>query len=146
MNPLAGVLGQEAGIGHDELPFGVGDIAGIGLVSNHALYYNGAWTRVHNTRHHLGGVSDNSRPRNRGSRTIASTTQETNSSGMADDGVASSGRATDRRQVGPHRFGESIAGPPLNDAEAGNREGGRVRSRSGWLWSVGGPTSRTRVW
>src|SRR5271165_937025 len=49
IDPLAGVLGQEAEIGDDEFPFGVGDIAGIGLVSDHTLFYAGDWTKVHNT-------------------------------------------------------------------------------------------------
>jgi hypothetical protein len=46
---LAGVLGQEAEIGDDESPFGVGDIAGIGLVSDHTLNYVVYYTKVHNT-------------------------------------------------------------------------------------------------
>ena len=49
VDPLAGVLGQEAEIGDDELPFGVGDVAGVGLVSDHTLNYAGNWTKVHNT-------------------------------------------------------------------------------------------------
>jgi hypothetical protein len=49
MDPLAGVLGQQAEIGQYESPLGVGDIAGIGLVCDHTLYYDGDWTKVHNT-------------------------------------------------------------------------------------------------
>ena len=46
---LAGVLWQEAEVGEDELPFGVGDVAGVGLVSDHTLNYVPDWTTVHNT-------------------------------------------------------------------------------------------------
>jgi hypothetical protein len=46
---LAGVLGQEAEVGQDELPFGVGDVAGVRLVGDHALNYVPPWTKVHNT-------------------------------------------------------------------------------------------------
>ena len=46
---LAGVLGQQAEVGHDELPLGVGDVAGVGLVSDHTLNYVADWTKVHNT-------------------------------------------------------------------------------------------------
>ena len=49
VDALAGVLGQEAEIGDHELPLGVGDIAGVRLVSDHTLYYAGDWTKVHNT-------------------------------------------------------------------------------------------------
>ena len=49
MDTLAGVLGQEAEVRQDELPFGVGDVAGIGLVGDHALNYAGNRTKVHNT-------------------------------------------------------------------------------------------------
>ena len=49
VDALAGVLGQQAEIGPDELPLGVGDVAGVGLVSDHTLNYAGNWTKVHNT-------------------------------------------------------------------------------------------------
>jgi hypothetical protein len=39
VHPLAGVLGEQAEVGQDELPFGVGDVAGVGLVSDHTLNY-----------------------------------------------------------------------------------------------------------
>ena len=46
---LADVLGQEAEVGRDELPFGVGDVAGIGLMSDHTLNEVAYCTKVHNT-------------------------------------------------------------------------------------------------
>ena len=46
---LAGVLGEQAEVGQDELPLGVGDVAGVGLVSDHTLNYVADWTKVHNT-------------------------------------------------------------------------------------------------
>src|SRR5262249_13703986 len=49
VDPLSGILGQETEIGHDEFPLGVGDVAGVGLVSDHTLSYDGDWTKVHNT-------------------------------------------------------------------------------------------------
>ena len=48
VDALAGVLGEQAEIGDDELPFGVRDVAGVGLVSDHTLNYAGP-TKVHNT-------------------------------------------------------------------------------------------------
>ena len=39
VDALAGVLGEQAEVGDDELPFGVGDVAGVGLVSDHTLNY-----------------------------------------------------------------------------------------------------------
>ena len=44
-----GILGKEAEIGDDEFPFGVADIAGVGLVSDHTLSFVANWTKVHNT-------------------------------------------------------------------------------------------------
>ena len=49
MLALGGVLGQEAEIGEYELPFGVGDVAGVGLVGDHPLKYDHSSVRVHNT-------------------------------------------------------------------------------------------------
>jgi hypothetical protein len=46
---LAGVLGLQAEIREHELPLGIGDIAAIGSVCDHTLYYAGNWTVVHNT-------------------------------------------------------------------------------------------------
>jgi hypothetical protein len=46
---LAGVFGKQAEIGPDELPLGVGDVTGVGLVSDHTLNYAGNPTKVHNT-------------------------------------------------------------------------------------------------
>jgi hypothetical protein len=48
MLALTGVLGQEAGTGQNELPLGSGDVAGVGLVSDHALNYVVGRTKVHN--------------------------------------------------------------------------------------------------
>ena len=45
---LPGVLGEQAEIKEDELPFGIGDVAGIGLVRDHTLNYVPNWTKVHN--------------------------------------------------------------------------------------------------
>ena len=56
MLTLAGVLGQQAEVGQDELPFGVGDVAGVGLVCDHTLNYAHTWTTVHNTE--VPGVED----------------------------------------------------------------------------------------
>src|SRR5262249_1507067 len=49
VDALAGVLGQQAEVGDDELPFGVGDITGVGFVGDHTLSYVHNWTTVHNT-------------------------------------------------------------------------------------------------
>jgi hypothetical protein len=49
VDALSGVLGQEAEIGPDELPLGVGDVTRVRLVSDHALNYAGDRTKVHNT-------------------------------------------------------------------------------------------------
>jgi hypothetical protein len=46
---LSGVLGEQAEVGQDELPLGVGDVAGVGLVSDHTLNYDANRTKVHNT-------------------------------------------------------------------------------------------------
>jgi hypothetical protein len=46
---LAGVLGQEAEVREGELPFGVGDVARVGLVGDHTLNYGRDRARVHNT-------------------------------------------------------------------------------------------------
>ena len=46
---LAGLLGEQAQVRDDELPFGVRDIAGVGLVTDHTLNYARNWTTVHNT-------------------------------------------------------------------------------------------------
>jgi hypothetical protein len=35
VDALVGVFGQQAQVGDDELPFGVGVVAGIGLVCDH---------------------------------------------------------------------------------------------------------------
>jgi hypothetical protein len=48
MDALAGVLGQQAEVGEDELPFRVGDVAGVGLVRDHTLSYVSNWIKVHN--------------------------------------------------------------------------------------------------
>ena len=37
MDPLAGILRQQTEIGQDEFPIGVGDVAGVGSGSDHAL-------------------------------------------------------------------------------------------------------------
>ena len=49
VDALAGVLGEEAEVGDDELPFGVRDVAGVRSVSDHTLNYVGYCTKVHNT-------------------------------------------------------------------------------------------------
>ena len=49
VDALAGVLGEQADIRKDELPFGVGDVAGVGLVGDHTLNYVVHSTKVHNT-------------------------------------------------------------------------------------------------
>jgi hypothetical protein len=46
---LAGVLGEQAEVGKDELPLGIGNVARVGLVSDHTLNYADDWTKVHNT-------------------------------------------------------------------------------------------------
>ena len=48
VDALAGVLGEQAEVGDDELPFGVRDVAGVGLVGDHTLNYVDT-TKVHNT-------------------------------------------------------------------------------------------------
>ena len=49
VDALAGVLGQEAEVGDDELPFRVRDVAGVRFVSDHTLNYVAHCTKVHNT-------------------------------------------------------------------------------------------------
>ena len=49
VDTLSGVLGQQAEIGADEVPLGVGSIAGVRLVRDHTLKYAVDWTKVHNT-------------------------------------------------------------------------------------------------
>jgi hypothetical protein len=49
VDALAGVLWQQAEVGPDELAFGVGDITGVGLVSEHTINYVENWTKVYNT-------------------------------------------------------------------------------------------------
>ena len=49
VHSLAGVLGKQAKVGEDELPFRVSNIAGVGSVSDHTLKYVPQWTTVHNT-------------------------------------------------------------------------------------------------
>jgi hypothetical protein len=45
----AGVFGEQAEIGPDELPLRVGGVTGVMLVSDHTLNYVAEWTKVHNT-------------------------------------------------------------------------------------------------
>jgi hypothetical protein len=47
MGALAGVLGKQVEVRDDELPLGIRDVAGVRLVSDHALKYVANWTRVH---------------------------------------------------------------------------------------------------
>ena len=49
VDALTCVLGEEAEIGNDELPFGVRDVTGVRLVCSHTLNYVHNWTKVHNT-------------------------------------------------------------------------------------------------
>jgi hypothetical protein len=44
-----GVIGQEAEVRLNELQFDVGDVIGVGLVSDHTLNYVRDWTKAHNT-------------------------------------------------------------------------------------------------
>jgi hypothetical protein len=39
MDPLPGVFGQQAKVGENKLPFGIGDVAGVGIVSDHTRNY-----------------------------------------------------------------------------------------------------------
>jgi hypothetical protein len=54
VDSLAGVLGEEAKIGGDEFPFGVADIAGVVLMSDHILYFH----RFYNTYAYRAGRSN----------------------------------------------------------------------------------------
>src|SRR5262245_38415878 len=45
VDALAGVLGEQAEARDDELPFGVRDVAGVGLVGNRTLNYVPQWTK-----------------------------------------------------------------------------------------------------
>ena len=48
VDALADILGQQTRDTQDKLPsFGVGDIAGVGLASNHTRYNDDDWTKVH---------------------------------------------------------------------------------------------------
>lgn len=49
MLALAGVLWEQAEVGQDEFARGVGDVAGIRSVHDHALNYGADWTKVHIT-------------------------------------------------------------------------------------------------
>jgi hypothetical protein len=46
----AGVLGEQAEVGDDELPLGVGNVAGVGSVADQTLIDAAYWTKVHNAR------------------------------------------------------------------------------------------------
>jgi hypothetical protein len=49
VDTLAGILGEQAEVGDDELPFSVRDVAGVRFVSDHTLNYVAYCTKVHNT-------------------------------------------------------------------------------------------------
>ncbi len=49
VDSLAGIFREQANIRENELSFGIGDVAGVGLVRDHALNYVRHWTTVHST-------------------------------------------------------------------------------------------------